>query len=92
MTDKELRDSLWEDLCNKQGHSADVGAVLVYEVDFHEQLEYYASQYTREKIAAFMIRNSIATGHGDTADDLLTELEGVLHDLSLRNPNNPAAQ
>lgn len=30
----------------------------------------------REKLAAFMIANSIATGHGDTIDDLLAELGG----------------
>lgn len=29
----------------------------------------------REQIAAFMIRNSFATGHGDTLADLLSELE-----------------
>jgi hypothetical protein len=88
MTDKELRESLWEDLCEKADASVDDGVIPIYEVDFHEQLEYYATQYAREKIAAFMLRNSIATGHGDTADDLLTELERVLHDLALRNSDN----
>ena len=29
----------------------------------------------REKVAQFMLRNSLATGHGDTIDDLLGELE-----------------
>jgi hypothetical protein len=29
----------------------------------------------REKVAALMLRTSIATGHGDTIDDLLRELE-----------------
>lgn len=29
----------------------------------------------REKVASMMMRNSIATGHGDTIDDLLAELE-----------------
>lgn len=28
-----------------------------------------------EKLARWMIRNSFATGHGDTLEDLLTELE-----------------
>lgn len=32
----------------------------------------------REKLAAMMIRVSIATGHGDTFDDLLGELEAAL--------------
>lgn len=31
-----------------------------------------------EKIAALMLRNGIATGHGDTVDDLLGELEAWL--------------
>lgn len=30
---------------------------------------------SREKVAQFMLRNSFATGHGDTIDDLLGELE-----------------
>jgi hypothetical protein len=29
----------------------------------------------REKVAAWMIRNNYATGHGDTTEDLLSELE-----------------
>jgi hypothetical protein len=32
----------------------------------------------REKLAAMMIRVSIATGHGDTFDDLLGELEAAI--------------
>lgn len=31
-----------------------------------------------EKLAAIMVRNGIATGHGDTLDDLLGELEAWL--------------
>lgn len=30
----------------------------------------------REKLAAWMIEHSVATGHGDTVDDLLGELAG----------------
>jgi aminopeptidase N len=30
----------------------------------------------REKVAAWMIAHSFATGHGDTIDDLLAELSG----------------
>ena len=37
-----------------------------------------ASADCREKLAAMMLRLSIATGHGDTFDDLLAELEAVL--------------
>ncbi len=43
----------------------------------------------REKLAAMMIRVSIATGHGDTFDDLLGELERVLKDAkSLPTPKD----
>lgn len=35
---------------------------------------------TRERLASWMIRNSFATGHGDTVDDLLTELFGQITD------------
>jgi hypothetical protein len=34
----------------------------------------------REKVAALMIRLSIATGHGDTIDDLISELEAAIVD------------
>lgn len=32
----------------------------------------------REKVAQMMLRLSIATGHGDTIDDLLRELEAYI--------------
>jgi hypothetical protein len=35
----------------------------------------------REKLAAWMIENSFATGHGDTMDDLLKELEWQVQEL-----------
>ena len=38
----------------------------------------------REKVAQFMIGNSIATGHGDTIDDLLSELGGQYQDIVSR--------
>lgn len=38
----------------------------------------------REKVAAMMLRLSLATGHGDTLDDLLGELEPQIRDLSMR--------
>jgi len=48
----------------------------------------------RERLAALMIRHSIATGHGDTADDLLGELDGHLsrgEALAYRStPHGPA--
>jgi hypothetical protein len=35
----------------------------------------------KEKLAAWMIGNSFATGHGDTMDDLLKELEWQVQEL-----------
>lgn len=34
-----------------------------------------------EKLAQWMLRNSFATGHGDTIDDLLAELEWQIEEL-----------
>lgn len=42
----------------------------------HERLTAEA----RESVAAFMIRNSFATGHGDTLDDLLGELDAQVQE------------
>ncbi len=42
----------------------------------------------REKVAAMMLRLSIATGHGDTIDDLLGELEAHIRRRTI--PFNPA--
>jgi hypothetical protein len=43
-----------------------------------EELERFAAlvaAHEREKVAAWMLRRSYATGHGDTVEDLLDELE-----------------
>jgi hypothetical protein len=80
MTNDELKASLWEDLCNKQGHSADVGAVLVYEVDFYEQLEHYAAERIKDiryKLVALLIA------------DLKESISKDHHDIPLRDPDNP---
>jgi hypothetical protein len=79
MTNDELKASLWEDLCNKQGHSADVGAVLVYEVDFYEQLEHYAAERIKDiryKLVALLIA------------DLKESISKDHHDIPLRDPDN----
>ena len=40
----------------------------------------------REALAAMMIRQSIATGHGDTFNDLLAELEAwIIQECIVRN-------
>ena len=38
----------------------------------------------RETIAKWMIANSLATGHGDTVDDLLSEAAGQIAELRAR--------
>ena len=38
----------------------------------------------REAIAKWMIANSLATGHGDTVDDLLSEAAGQIAELRAR--------
>jgi hypothetical protein len=35
----------------------------------------------KEKLAAWMIANSLATGHGDSFDDLLKELDWQISEL-----------
>ena len=39
----------------------------------------------REDLAAFMLRNGFATGHGDTFHDLLNELEYQVRELTEKN-------
>jgi hypothetical protein len=38
----------------------------------------------REALATMMVRNSIATGHGETLEDLLSELEGYIREQGER--------
>jgi hypothetical protein len=43
-----------------------------------EQIEAFAAlvaAYEREKVAQWMVERSYATGHGDTIEDLLTEID-----------------
>ena len=44
----------------------------------YEEIRQEVLAVCREKVAAMMIRLSIATGHGDTLDDLLGELEAAI--------------
>ena len=50
------------------------GELVVCERDIEKQY--------REKLASFMLENSLSTGHGDTFDDLLSELEKNINELS----------
>lgn len=45
----------------------------------------------REKLAAWMIRHSFSTGHGDTIEDLLGELSWQVLDLQVPTPGRPTA-
>ncbi len=45
------------------------------------ELEAEREREAREKIAAWMITHSFATGHGDTLDDLLHELEWQIEEI-----------
>lgn len=67
-----------------QKHGAEVTWGL--DAEFHHIIEFTAEalraaltvgtgEASREELAAFMLRNSFATGHGDTFADLLSELE-----------------
>jgi hypothetical protein len=40
-----------------------------------ERFAALVAAHEREKVAAWMLRRSYATGHGDTVEDLLEELE-----------------
>lgn len=42
------------------------------------RVEKRCNDEAREKVAQMMLRLSIATGHGDTIDDLLRELEAYI--------------
>ena len=44
-------------------------------VDLFERFAALVAAAECEKVARWMIRNGYATGHGDTIEDLLTELE-----------------
>jgi hypothetical protein len=43
------------------------------------------NQTDKEKLARWMLRNSFATGHGDTIDDLLKELDWQIEELRSEN-------
>jgi hypothetical protein len=44
-------------------------------LEYAEKLIQLAAAEEREKVARWMIQHSYATGHGDTTEDLLKELE-----------------
>ena len=72
MSDEELEDLMYRAGLTAQGcwDSMDQYAREAI-VDFAKRV----AAAEREKVAAWMIRKSYATGHGDTVEDLLKELE-----------------
>jgi hypothetical protein len=44
-------------------------------VDIFEKFADLVAEHEREKVAKWMVERSYATGHGDTIEDLLKELE-----------------
>ncbi len=50
----------------------------------NEEQEKRIRAQEREKVAAWMILNSFATGHGDTIEDMLVELGGQVKELRAR--------
>ena len=59
-----------------------------------EQLERFAALIAadeRENLAAWMMRQGYATGHGDTVEDLLKELEWQIEE-SVRNEREACAK
>jgi hypothetical protein len=50
-----------------------------------------AAAAERERIAQWMIANSLATGHGDTVEDLLGEAAGQIRELRAQNAQLVAA-
>ena len=58
-----------------------------------KRYEYFAAlvaKHEREKLAAWMIKHGYATGHGDSTEDLLKELEWQIEE-SVRNEREACA-
>lgn len=69
-------------LAAEEGPATDISNTLIDGVNEIERLERdLAQQQQREKLAAWMLAHGFATGHGDTLDDLLTELSWQVKEL-----------
>jgi len=55
--------------------ATDVKWMPIIGLEYAEKLIQLAATEEREKVARWMIQHSYATGHGDTTEDLLKELE-----------------
>ncbi len=64
------------------------------EITYLDKLERFATLVAaaeREKLAAWMMRQGYATGHGDTVEDLLKELEWQIEER-IRNERSACAK
>jgi hypothetical protein len=57
------------------GHNPETGPAFPVLVERLERFAALVAAHEREKVAAWMLARSYATGHGDTVEDLLDELE-----------------
>ena len=55
--------------------ATDVKWMPIIGLEYAEKLIQLAAAEEREKVARWMLEHSYATGHGDTVEDLLKELE-----------------
>ena len=53
----------------------EAGVLSGYESELFQRFAALVAAAEREKVAAWMMQRSYATGHGDTTEDLLKELE-----------------
>ena len=60
-----------------------MNALQAYPEEFERFAELVAKAESR-KVAAWMIRNNYATGHGDSVEDLLKELEWQVAERAIR--------
>ena len=59
-------------------------------IDDYERLAAVVAAAEREKVAQWMMQRGYATGHGDTTEDLLNELEWQIRERESQNDWKPA--
>ena len=68
------------------------GIELPHEIEAVERFAALVAAAEREKVAQWMIQRSYATGHGDTTEDLLAELEWQVREAERNNMVATAAE
>ena len=59
-------------------------------IDDYERLAAVVAAAEREKVAQWMMQRGYATGHGNTTEDLLNELEWQIRERESQNDWKPA--